>query len=161
MLLVNPNTAQTEMERDAVRVAAQSLGQELIIIDASSDHEIEGAFATSVRRAAGAMLVGAGSFFDSRREQLIALAARHSIPAMYVRPEAADPGGLMSYGTSQRSAYRQAGVYAARILKGEKPSDLPVIESSKLELIIHLKTAKALGLTIPPSLLARADEVIE
>jgi len=160
-LLVNPNTTQTEGERGAVRAAAESLGQQLLIIDASSDRDIERGFATSVQHAAGAMLVGVGPFFDSRREQLIALAARHSVPAMYVWPEAAEIGGLMSYGTSQRSAYRQAGVYAGRILKGEKPADLPVIESSKLELVINLKTARVLGLTIPPSLLARADEVIE
>jgi putative ABC transport system substrate-binding protein len=160
-MLVNPNTTQTEGERGAVQAAAQSLGQQLLILDVSNDRKIESAFAMSIQRATGAMLVGAGPFFDSRRERLIALAARHLLPAMYVWPEAADIGGLMSYGTSQKNAYRQAGVYAGRILKGEKPADLPVIESSKLELVINLKTAKSLGLEVPATLLARADEVIE
>lgn len=160
-MLVNPNSAETETERKDVQRAAQVIGRQLLVVDVSSDHDIETAFATLAERGVGAVLVGAGPFLASRRELLVALAAQHAIPAFYNLREFVAAGGLMSYGTSITDAYRQAGVYAGRILKGDKPGDLPVMQSTKFEFVINLKTAKALGLTVPPPLLALADEVIE
>ena len=160
-MLADPDTPTSAAERMQVQTAAQTIRQQLIILDASSDADIESAFVTIVQRQAGALLVAAGAFLNSRRERIAGLAARHELPAMYFTREAVVAGGLMSYGASVTEAYRQAGVYAGRILKGEKPADLPVMRSTKFELVINLKTAKALGLEIPPSLLARADEVIE
>jgi putative ABC transport system substrate-binding protein len=160
-MLVNPGSIDTEAERRDVEAAAQRLGQQLIILDASSDRDIETSFATFVQRGAGALIVGAGAFLFSNRERLVALAARHALPAIYADPEDAVVGGLINYGPSIVDAYRQVGIYAGRILKGEKPADLPVMQSTKFDLVINLKTAKALGLSIPPTLLALADRVIE
>jgi putative ABC transport system substrate-binding protein len=155
------NTANTELERSEVLAAAQAVGQQLILGDVTSSRDIETAFATFAQRRAGALLVGGGAFINSHRERIAALAARHRLPAISAWREAVVAGGLMSYGTSQSDAYRLAGTYAARILKGEKPGDLPVIQGAKFELVVNLKTAKALGLEIPDRVLALADEVIE
>jgi putative ABC transport system substrate-binding protein len=160
-MLVNPGTPDTEAERRDVQAVAQAIGQQLIIFDLKSDRDIEPAFAAATQRGAGALLVGTGAFTNSHRERLIAMAARHAIPAMYSLREYVTDGGLISYAASITDAYRQAGLYAGRILKGEKPADLPVIRSTRLELVINLKTARTLGLTIPDKLLAIADEVIE
>jgi putative ABC transport system substrate-binding protein len=160
-VLVNPNTTETEAERRDVQAAAQAIGRQLIILDVSSDRDIELAFATFAQRGAGALLAGSGAFFNSKRERLVALAARDRLPAMYAIRESVVAGGLMSYGAIITDAYRQVGVYAGRILKGEKPADLPVMQPTKLEFVINLKTAKALGLNVPDRLLALADEVIE
>jgi putative ABC transport system substrate-binding protein len=138
-----------------------TIGQQLLILDVSSDPEIETAFATFVQRGAGALLVGSGPFLFSNSERVVALAARHAIPAIYALREPVVAGGLMSYGASQSNAYRGAGIYAGRILRSEKPGDLPVMRSTKFEFVINLKTAKTLGLTVPLSLQAAADEVIE
>jgi putative tryptophan/tyrosine transport system substrate-binding protein len=160
-MLVNPKGTQAETQVKDFQVATRSLGREEIIQNASTESEIDTAFATLVRQRAHALVVSADAFFLSRRDQIIALSARHAIPAIYEWREFADAGGLMSYGVSLTDAYRQAGSYTARILKGEKPSDLPVMQPTKFELVINLKTAKTLGLTVPYPLLARADEVIE
>ena len=160
-VLVNPNNQDTEAERKDVQTAAQAIGQQLIIFDISSDRDIETAFAAFVQRGAGALLVGTGGFLNSNRERIAAVANRHALPASYSQREGVVAGGLMSYGPSISDAYRQAGIYSGRILNGEKPADLPVIRSTKFELVLNLKTAKALGLEVAPSLLARAHEVIE
>jgi len=160
-MLVNPGSVDTEAERRDVQAAAQRLGQQLIILDASSDRDIETSFATFVQRGAGALIVGAGAFLFSNRERLVALAARYALPAIYADPEDAVAGALMSYGPSIVDAYRQIGIYAGRILNGEKPADLPVLQSTKFDLVINLRTAKALGLAVPQALLVAADEVFE
>ncbi len=159
--LVKPNTPETEAERRDTLAAAQATGQQLLLLDASTEPEIATAFKSAVARGAGALLVGSGPFFNSQREYIVSMAARYALPAMFNIREAVAAGGLISYGTSLTDAYRQAGIYAGRILKGEKAADLPVMQPTKFELIINLKTAKALGLTVPPNLLALADEVIE
>jgi putative ABC transport system substrate-binding protein len=159
-VLVNPGS-DTEVERKDLQVAAQAIGQQLIILDVSNDRDIETAFATFVQRGAGALLVGSGPFLTSHRAQLVALAARDVLPAAYDLREFVVAGGLMSYGNSITDAYRQVGIYTSRILKGEKPADLPVMQSTKFEFVINLKTAKALNLTVPQIMQMTADEVIE
>jgi putative ABC transport system substrate-binding protein len=160
-MLVNPRLPNEEAERRNVQAAAQAIGQQLVILDVSSARDIETAFATFVQRGAGALLVGPGALLNSNRERLVALAARHALPASYAWREAAVAGGLMSYGASITDANRQAGIYAGRILKGEKPGDLPVMQPTKFEFVLNLRTVKALGLDVPDKLLALADEVIE
>ena len=160
-VLVDPKWPLTKPFVSELRAAALAVGQELIVLDVSSDREIETAFTTLVQRGAGALIWGPGAGLLQHRERVVALAARHRIPAMYLFREHVAAGGLMSYGTSVNEANRQAGIYAGRILKGEKPGDLPVMLPTKFELVINLKTAKALGLDIPPGVLAIADDVIE
>jgi putative ABC transport system substrate-binding protein len=160
-VLSNPNFAAAVANVRESEAAARAIGKEVVIFNASSDAEIETAFVNIVQARPGAMLVGPDPFFNSRRGLIVALAARHAIPAIYEWREFAEAGGLISYGTSLVGAYRQQGIYAGRILKGEKPADLPVVQLSKFELVINLNTARALGLAIPPGVLAIADEVIE
>jgi putative ABC transport system substrate-binding protein len=160
-MLVGPSGTETEAERADVQRAAQAFGQQLVVAEATSEAEIEAAFAMFVERAAGALLVGTGAVTNSHQETIVAPAARHAIPTIYSLREYVSIGGLISYGASITDAYRQAGVYAGRILKGEKPADLPVMQSTKFELVLNLKTATALGLEVPDKLLALADEVIE
>jgi ABC-type uncharacterized transport system substrate-binding protein len=160
-VLVDRKWPTTERFVSELRAAALAGGQELIVLDVSSDREIETAFTTLVQRGAEVLHGGVGSFVLSQRERIVTLAARHGIPAIYTYRDYAAAGGLMSYGTRVNDAYRQAGIYAGRILKGEKPGDLPVMLPTKFELVINAKTAKALGLEIPDRLLALADEVIE
>ena len=160
-LLVNPDNPNTEpMIRD-VQEAARTKGVQLPILKARSESEIDAAFASLVQLQAGGLVVGTDPFFASQHEQLLALAARHAIPATYDFRDFAAAGGLISYGTSLTGTYRQLGIYAGRILSGAKPTELPVQQPTTFELVVNLKTAKALGLTVPPSILARADEVIE
>src|SRR6266581_2313046 len=160
-LLVNPKFAATERAMRDVTAAAAAIGLQVDVVRASDSREIESVFRTLVHNKADALLVGPDAFFVSRSLQLAILAARHVLPAVYNVREYAEAGGLMSYGTNVRDAYRQIGVYVGRILKGAKPADLPVVQSSTFELVINLPTARMLGLTVPPSLLAIADEVIE
>jgi ABC-type uncharacterized transport system substrate-binding protein len=160
-VLVDPRWPLTERFVSEVRAAASAIGQQIEVLDVSSDREIETAFTTLVQRGAGALHAGIGALLYSQRERIVALAARHGIPAIYNWREAVAAGGLMSYAPSIIDAYRQAGIYAGRILKGEKPGDLPVMLPTKFVLVVNVKTAKALGLQIPDRLLALADEVIE
>ena len=161
-VLVNPaDVANTETTLRDVEAAAHAMGLQIQVLNASTTRELDSAFATVVRERPDALFVGPGSFFSSRRIQLANLAARSGVPAIYPVRDNVEAGGLMSYGTSLMDAYRQVGVYAGRILKGAKPADLPVVQSSKFELVINASTARMLGLDLPPTLLARADEVIE
>ena len=161
-VLVNPaNTANADTTLREVDPAARAIGLQVHVLKASTSHEIEAAFQTLGRDRRDALFVGTDPFFSSRHVQLVNLASRHAIPAIYSQREFADVGGLMGYGASVTDAYRQAGVYAGRILKGSQPASLPVVQASKFELVINLPTARMLGITVPPSLLARADEVIE
>jgi putative ABC transport system substrate-binding protein len=160
-LLVNPKSLLTERTMRDVTTASSAIGLQVDVVQASDSREIESVFKTLVHNKADALLVGPDAFFVSRRLQLAILAARHALPAVYNVREYAEAGGLMSYGTNARDAYREIGVYVGRILKGAAPADLPVVQSSKFELVINLFTARALGIDVPPNLLARADEVIE
>ena len=160
-LLLNPNNPTSKAQLKDVEEAALAIGQKIQVLHAATEEAFGPAFTTLVQLRAGGLLVGVDPFFNSRRTLVVALAARHGIPAIYEQREFAVVGGLISYGTSLVDGYRQVGIYAGRILKGEKPSELPVIQSTKFSLVINLTTAKALGLSIPPTLLAIADEVIE
>ncbi len=160
-LLVNPNTPLTEPETKGVRDAARSLGLQLHVLDAGTEGEIDAAFGKLIELRAGALVVSVDPFLTSQRDQIVALAARHAVPAVYGVREFATAGGLMSYGTDLADVYRQVGIYAGKILKGAKPADLPVQRVVRVEFVINLKTAKTLGLTFPITLLGRADEVIE
>ncbi len=161
-VLVNPvNAAGTETTLRDVTAAARTTGLQVKVLNASTSREIEAAFISFMHERPDALFVGAEPYFYSRRVQLAVLAASHRLPAIYSQRDFAEAGGLMSYGTNIADAHRQIGIYAGRILKGAKPTDLPVVQASKFELVINLPTARALGLEIPPMLLARADEVIE
>jgi putative ABC transport system substrate-binding protein len=160
-LLVNPTNPNAEVDTRDLQVAAQALGRRLQVLTAGTDYEIETAFAAAVEQKVGALFINIDSFLFGRRQQIAALAARHKVPTIHPFREYVAVGGLMSYGASVASAWRQSGTYVGKILKGAKPADLPVLQPTKFDLVINLKTARALGLEIPPTLVARADEVID
>ena len=160
-ILINPSSPEFTPQLNQIEAAAQTVGQPIEIVRASHDGDLDAVFAFLVERRAGALIVSNDAYFMSARERLVALAGRHRIPAIYDRREYAAAGGLICYGTSYAAAYRELGIYTGKILNGTKPADLPIERATKFELVINLKTAKALGLEIPPTLLARADEVIE
>jgi putative ABC transport system substrate-binding protein len=160
-VLVHPEYSGVASQLRDAQEAAPRLGVQLIIVRANTESEFNAAFSAVVQRKAAALQVCASPFFNTKRQQLVLRAARYALPAIYEWREFAEAGGLMSYGTSLADAYRQAGVYAGRILKGAKPADLPIVQSTKFEFVINLSAAKALGIEVPPTLPARADEVIE
>ena len=160
-VLQHTNFSEYQTESREIETAARAIGQKIVTFKVGSEAEVDEAFSSVAKSGAGAMLVGAGAFLSSRRSQLVGLAALHAIPASYFERGFVDAGGLISYGASKADAYRRAGIYVARILKGEKPGDLPVELPTKYDLVINLKAAKALGLTVPPALIARADDVIQ
>jgi putative tryptophan/tyrosine transport system substrate-binding protein len=160
-VLLNPSNPNAEPTSNLLEAAARALGLQLHALHTRSDQDIDMAFVTMADRHVGALLIGPDNFIFSRNAQIAALALRHALPAMYQWREFAAAGGLISYGPSETEPYRQAGVYAGRILKGQKPADLPVVQSTRIEMVINLRTARALGLVVPPTLLAIADEVIE
>jgi putative tryptophan/tyrosine transport system substrate-binding protein len=160
-VIVNPSSPSIDTQLREINSAARALGRQIQIVNATNERELDAAFASLAQSKAGALLIAANAYFTSRRDQIVALAAQRAIPAIYDQREFPMAGGLVSYGTSLSDSYRLMGVYTGKILKGEKPTDLPVQRSTKFEFVINLKTAKALGLDVPPTLLARADEVIE
>jgi ABC-type uncharacterized transport system substrate-binding protein len=160
-VLLNPSNDQTQAQETDAQTAARFINRQILVLKARTEDEINAAFAELARERIGALLVGADAFFNSQVTLIVVLAARHAVPTIYPFKSYVDAGGLMSYGSSLLDAYRQTGVYAGRVLKGEKPADLPIVQPTKFELVINLKIAKALGIAIPPTLLARADEVIE
>ena len=160
-MLVDPNNPIYDPDAKAARIAAESLGRGLEVVSAWNERDIDAAFPTMAQRRVGALVVDSAPFFVERREQVIALAARYRIPAIYDQRLFATAGGLMSYSTDQADTWRQGGIYVGRILKGEKPGELPAQQATKLEFVINLKTARAIGLEIPPTVVALADEVIE
>jgi putative tryptophan/tyrosine transport system substrate-binding protein len=160
-MLVNPGNPQAAAQSREVQETARAVGQQVLILHASTEHELKNSFTVLADKRAGALIIGADSFFNSHLAQLSALTARYAIPAISPWREHVAAGSLMSYGTSLTDATRQAGVYVGKILQGTNPADLPVAQSTKVELVINSKTAKALGLTIPQSVLLRADDVIE
>jgi putative ABC transport system substrate-binding protein len=159
--LINPQRPGVEFQEQDLRNAANRAGRTLLVLRPGNADEIDAAFATLAEKKISAMLVGADALFNNHRRQIIILAARHALAAVYPWREFPSEGGLLSYGPNLPDAYYQAGLYVGRILKGEKPADLPVVQPSKFELVINLKTARAIGLTVPPALIARADEIIE
>jgi putative tryptophan/tyrosine transport system substrate-binding protein len=161
VVLANPKSAPTDYALQDMQAAAAAVGQRLSVLRASNNQEIGAAFLAMVQRRAPALVIVTDPLFTSRRVQLVTLAARHAIPAIYTSREFPEVGGLMSYGTNLPDVYRQVGSYAGRILKGDKPADLPVVQPTKFEFVVNLATAQAIGLDVPASLLAQADEVIE
>jgi putative ABC transport system substrate-binding protein len=159
--IVNPSNTRADSDVEEMETAARTLGQQIVVAKAGTDRELETAFASLAQRSIQALVIGGDPFFNGQAQQLVALASHYAIPTVYPLHEFAAAGGLMSYGSSISDAYRQAGIYAGHILKGAKPADLPVMQPTKFELVINLKTARTLGVEIPPTLLARADEVIE
>ena len=160
-VLVNPKNARAERDTSDMQAAATGVGQQVLFLRAGTPDDLDSSFSDLVRAGAGALLVTSDAFFISRRQQFVVLAARHGVPAIYGQRDFIAAGGLISYGSSVADSHRQAGVYVGRILKGAKPADLPVLQPTKFDLVINLRTAKALSLNISPTLLARADEVIE